>query len=143
MKRSKQAYVVLMMDIDFFKRVNDTYGHDMGDAVLKHMSSLIRASIRESDFCARTGGEEFLALLPMTELVQGVHVAEKIRRAVETSPLDPVGKVTLSIGVHAASVEDADPNEAVRNADEWLYKAKAGGRNRVCSNLSAVRDSPA
>lgn len=132
-KRSAMAYTILMLDVDFFKKVNDTHGHLAGDAVLKHVAGVIRRSLRESDFVARTGGEEFMVLLPMTTLQQAMPVAEKIRVAVASTAVAPAGQVTISIGVGQAVASDSDADAALRLADEWLYKAKADGRNRVAA----------
>jgi diguanylate cyclase (GGDEF)-like protein len=131
MTRSKTPYTVLMLDIDFFKRVNDTYGHAVGDQVLKLVSQTLKSTLRESDFCARFGGEEFLALLPATEAAAAYQVAEKLRRAIESSP-DPIaGRITVSIGLALADPEQADEDVAVREADNNLYEAKRSGRNTV------------
>ncbi|MFT3847702.1 MAG: diguanylate cyclase [Propionivibrio sp.] len=138
-RRSGVAYTLLMMDIDFFKRVNDTHGHPVGDAVLQHVATLIGGSIRRTDFLARVGGEEFMVLLPMTSLADGLDVAEQIRAAVGTSPIEPVGAVSISVGVTAVSNEDADADVAVRRADQHLYQAKAEGRNRVVGDTPDAR----
>jgi diguanylate cyclase (GGDEF)-like protein/hemerythrin-like metal-binding protein len=131
MKRSNEVYAVLMMDIDFFKRVNDSHGHAVGDQVLQRVAKILQATLRESDFAARFGGEEFLALLPVTELAAARHVAEKLRQAVESSP-DPVaGRITLSIGLSLATPDQASEEVAVREADDALYRAKREGRNQV------------
>ncbi|OIQ77266.1 putative diguanylate cyclase AdrA [mine drainage metagenome] len=131
MKRSNEGYAVLMMDIDFFKRVNDTHGHAVGDQVLQSVAKTIQVTLRESDFAARFGGEEFLALLPFTDLPAALRVAEKLRQAVESSA-DPVtGRITLSIGLSLATPDQASKDVAVREADDALYCAKRGGRNRV------------
>lgn len=131
MKRSDAAYAVLMIDIDFFKRVNDTHGHAVGDQVLQRVAQVLRATLRESDFVARFGGEEFLALLPATELAAARQVAEKIRQAVEASPDPAAGAITLSIGVAVANDEQASETVAVLDADNALYFAKNQGRNQV------------
>lgn len=131
MKRSDSAYAVLMIDIDHFKRVNDSHGHAIGDQVLQRIARALRATLRESDFVARFGGEEFIALLPATELAAATRVAEKIRQAVEASPDPSAGPVTLSVGVAIANPKQASENEAVLDADKALYLAKAQGRNQV------------
>lgn len=131
MKRACTAYAVLMIDIDFFKHVNDQYGHAVGDQVLQRVAQTMQATLRESDFCARFGGEEFLALLPATEFSGAFHVAEKLRQAVESSPDPSAGRITVSIGLALANPDHADDDVAVRDADSQLYKAKEAGRNRV------------
>ena len=135
MKRSHNVYAVLMMDVDFFKQVNDTHGHAVGDQVLQWVANILRTTLRESDFIARFGGEEFLALLPSTTLKAACQVAEKLRQAVEAAP-DPVaGRITLSIGIALASPEQVDEDDAVRLADHWLYEAKKAGRNRLAAEI--------
>ncbi len=130
-KRSGNAYTVLIMDIDFFKRVNDTYGHPTGDTVLRHVAALISRSVRRTDFVARIGGEEFMVLLPMTPLAEGLHVAEQIRAAVATHPVEPVGALSISIGAATVTHDDDEADATVRRADKCLYWAKSEGRNRV------------
>ena len=131
MKRSHSAYAVLMLDIDFFKRVNDTHGHAVGDQVLQKVAQTMKKTLRESDFAARFGGEEFLALLPATNMAAALQVAEKLRQAVEASP-DPVaGRMTVSIGLALANPEQANEDAAVRAADDALYRAKREGRNQI------------
>jgi len=131
MKRSGAVYAALMLDIDFFKRINDSFGHDTGDQVLKRVARALSGALRETDFAARFGGEEFLVLLPETTLDDARLVAEKIRQAVEESPNPRAGTVTISIGLAMASPENKDEYEAVKQADEHLYRAKEAGRNRV------------
>jgi diguanylate cyclase (GGDEF)-like protein len=125
---------LIMLDLDHFKRVNDTHGHQAGDAVLRETSSRIRSALRDSDIFGRLGGEEFALLLPHTELDQAAGVADRLRRAIAEEPVD-VGSalvpVTTSVGITAFR-PPADPvDEMMRRADEALYTAKAGGRDRV------------
>jgi diguanylate cyclase (GGDEF)-like protein/PAS domain S-box-containing protein len=131
MNRTGAFSTVLMMDVDLFKPINDTHGHGVGDDVLTHIAGLIRGSLRTGDFVARFGGEEFMALLPDTDLDGALVVAEKIREAVEQSIAPTVGRVTISIGATLASAADAEMDVAVRRADAALYEAKRSGRNRV------------
>lgn len=131
MRRSDATYAVLMIDLDFFKRVNDSHGHAIGDRVLQRVGRILRSTLRESDFVARFGGEEFLALLPETELAAATQVAEKIRHAVEASPDPTAGIITLSIGVAIAHAEQASEDVAVLEADNALYFAKSQGRNQI------------
>ncbi len=138
MKRNTAPYALMVMDIDFFKKVNDTYGHAAGDDVLRHVAQLLKTALRETDFVGRVGGEEFLVILPRTELEAAVLVAEKIRATVEGHPIEPVGRVSLSIGLVMASLEQTSEEVAVNQADALLYKAKEGGRNRVVSASSNV-----
>jgi len=134
MKRSKRPYAVLLMDIDYFKRINDTHGHAVGDEVLVAVAQLLKASLRESDFVARHGGEEFIALLIDTDSHHAAQVAEKIRAVIAAARLPTVEHVTISIGVAMATPDDADEDESVRDADHYLYEAKRAGRNRVVTS---------
>ncbi len=133
--RARSPLGVLMMDIDHFKRVNDTYGHLVGDRLLKAVAAIMRASMREGDILVRYGGEEFLAVLPAASLEDVRLVAERIRRSVEESVLadgERSVRVTLSAGGAAYPTVDVDTErELVSHADEALYRAKSLGRNRV------------
>ncbi|MBV9521914.1 MAG: diguanylate cyclase, partial [Alphaproteobacteria bacterium] len=127
---------LLMFDIDRFKLVNDTYGHLAGDAVLCELASRAQHHVRSFDLVGRYGGEEFLVLMPETNLQAALVVAERLRLAIAEAPfiLSELGKelpVTVSIGV-ATTLEHGDsPTDLLRRADEALYAAKNGGRNRV------------
>jgi diguanylate cyclase (GGDEF)-like protein/PAS domain S-box-containing protein len=135
-KRHPRDLSLLMMDLDLFKQVNDTYGHLVGDAVLKHLAELCHAVLREEDLIARLGGEEFAVLLPDTSPRKAREVAERLRQQVERSPLvlddeTPI-PFTLSIGI--ASLDDGPISELeslLAAADQALYAAKRAGRNRV------------
>lgn len=131
MKRSQNYYAVLMLDIDFFKKVNDTYGHAVGDSVLQQLAQTLKTTLRESDFAARYGGEEFLLLLPNTELFEARLVAEKIRRTIEATPHPVAGKITVSIGVAIATPDEPDEFSALKESDDYLYAAKKSGRNCI------------
>jgi len=136
-QQTQSAYSVLILDIDYFKRINDTYGHAIGDQALKRVTNSIKGRLRHSDSLFRMGGEEFMVLLPETSLQMALQVAEHIRVAVESQP-DPVaGQITLSIGIAEVLPEDIDSERAVHRADEGLYAAKAAGRNclMVCPTL--------
>ncbi|BCD59935.1 MULTISPECIES: GGDEF domain-containing protein [unclassified Nitratiruptor] len=128
--RHKRPLSVILFDIDHFKKINDTYGHDIGDAVLQELAKIIKKNIRKYDYAIRWGGEEFLILAPETDEKQAFAMAEKLRKAVESHTFPEVGKVTISLGV--ASV---DPNEsidqAIKKADNALYSSKLGGRNKT------------
>ncbi|MHB1661643.1 MAG: GGDEF domain-containing protein, partial [bacterium] len=134
-KRRGTVMGVLMCDIDHFKEVNDKYGHDNGDVVLRNVSKQIKKSIRSSDTAIRFGGEEFLALLIDIKEGEGVIIAEKIRNAVESAPLEIPGgvvlKKTISIGVCEYPADTDKFWQAVKFADVALYNAKETGRNRV------------
>jgi diguanylate cyclase (GGDEF)-like protein len=132
LRRHRSPFGVIALDIDHFKKVNDTHGHAVGDEVLKAVALCARAGLRESDFFARTGGEEFIALLPHTEGDGVAVVAEKIRARVAALWVEPVGALTVSLGWALARPEDTDADVALKAADERLYAAKQDGRNRVC-----------
>ena len=133
-ERYKEPLGLLMLDIDFFKKYNDNYGHLAGDAVLKRVAALIRNNIESADFAARYGGEEFSVILPKQDKAASLAKAEKIRKAVEADSFNFEGisaKVTVSVGL-AAFPEDGMIKKGVLDAaDRALYKAKHDGRNRV------------
>jgi diguanylate cyclase (GGDEF)-like protein len=123
-------FSVIIIDIDHFKRVNDTYGHGVGDTVLEAMAHIMRERTREADALARFGGEEFVMVCRHSGLAGSMANAEKIREAIAEHDFPPVGKVTASFGV-ATCREDDDAASLLARADEALYQAKAAGRNRV------------
>ena len=137
MKRSQHRYAVLVMDIDYFKKVNDTFGHEVGDRVLQSTALVLQSKLRETDFLARFGGEEFLVLLPDTEFAAANEVAEKLREAVALAPNATGHPVTLSIGMAMAGPEDSNEDDAVRRADKFLFQAKLAGRYRVVAQSQA------
>ncbi len=143
MKRTKTPYAILMLDIDFFKRVNDTCGHAVGDRVLQNVAATIRQAIRTSDFAARFGGEEFLVLLPQTDFDAAHKVAEKIRQSVQSLAHVQAGSVTVSVGLALATELHNSEDEAVKEADNWLYVAKNSGRNQVQSRVITSNSSNA
>jgi len=120
---------IIFFDIDNFKKINDTFGHEKGDYVLKKISSLIASNLREKDYFGRWGGEEFLVILPDTTYERALIVAEKIRKIVEASDFDGI-KVTISLGVTDFK-ENSDPQKVVKEADIALYQAKENGKNQV------------
>ena len=137
-KRQKNPLCAMMVDIDFFKKVNDTYGHASGDAVLRTVASIIKEHLRESDIPSRYGGEEFAVLLPYTHIEEAKIVGERLRKAVETTPI-PIDKkninVTISMGLAEFSPQETG-EYLFKRADSALYEAKESGRNRVCVDLS-------
>lgn len=131
-KNSQTSGVCLMIDIDHFKSVNDTYGHLVGDKVIAHTAKLIERQVGPRDIVCRFGGEEFVVFLENCTDTQTLKVAERIRATLESSPLDNNGTtiaVTVSIGA-SLRTQAHDIDEAIRHADDALYKAKALGRNR-------------
>lgn len=129
--------IAVVIDIDFFKKVNDTYGHATGDKILTHIAGCFRSITRETDVISRIGGEEFLLLIPKSTLTTGISITEKIRTLIETSPFidqDLHINTTISAGVAIAkSAKDID--KAIENADMLMYQAKRNGRNRVESQF--------
>lgn len=135
-KRQNNPLCAMMIDIDFFKKVNDTYGHAAGDEVLRTVASIIKEQLRESDIPARYGGEEFAVLLPFTKIEEAQIVGERLRKAVEAHPVNVEGieiAVTISMGLAEYNREETG-EELFERADKALYEAKKGGRNRVCIN---------
>lgn len=133
-KRGSAPFSLIMLDIDFFKKINDSYGHQCGDFILKSISLSLGAAIRRTDILARYGGEEFACLLPETDIDGAAHLAEILRKKIESDGYSfqnsPV-KVTISLGVAELSEDMESPDVLVRKADEALYEAKRAGRNRV------------
>ena len=133
-KRQKNPLCAMMIDIDFFKKVNDTYGHASGDTVLRTVASVIKQHLRESDIPSRYGGEEFAVLLPYTHIDEAQIVGERLRKAVEATPVTIDKKtinVTISMGLAEFNTEETG-EELFERADKALYAAKENGRNRVC-----------
>lgn len=137
-QRAQSPMSVIILDLDFFKQINDDYGHHAGDRVLRHVSGTIVSGLRETDVCGRVGGEEFAILLPGTTLAPAIAVAEKLRMLLAQTPItvgDKKLKVTASMGV----AEGNEGLEAMLNiADSSLYEAKEAGRNRVAHHLPAI-----
>jgi diguanylate cyclase (GGDEF)-like protein/PAS domain S-box-containing protein len=134
-KRYGHRLSVMMIDIDFFKKINDTYGHHVGDIALQAMTEICVDTLREVDIFGRMGGEEFAVALPSTAVEGAAMVAERLRAIIEQADV-PIGdgrniKFTVSIGVAQATREDVSIEDALKRADEGLYTAKRSGRNRV------------
>jgi diguanylate cyclase (GGDEF)-like protein len=129
-KRYGTPVSLAMYDLDYFKLVNDTFGHDAGDYVLQAVTSLVKENIRAPDFVARWGGEEFMLLMPQLDMGAASNVAERLRLAIAEHDFDKVGKLTVSFGVTAFESED-DKNSLLMRVDDALYRAKEHGRNRV------------
>lgn len=133
------AFGVILFDLDHFKKVNDTYGHHVGDAVLKIFASRLRSSIKSIDFAARYGGEEFAALVLAAEKEKVWEIGERVRLAVAGAPFFVEGKelaVTCSFGCAVFPLDGPTAEEAVKAADAALYRAKEAGRNRGFSYKS-------
>lgn len=140
-RRSGHPLALIMLDIDHFKRFNDTFGHPAGDNVLRVVSGVLRASVRLTDIVARYGGEEFAILMPGTDAAGAYETAERCRQAISTLTWEH-WTITASFGVAAWTAERESPQELLAEADAALYIAKRGGRNRVVceGNLSVSRN---
>jgi diguanylate cyclase (GGDEF)-like protein/PAS domain S-box-containing protein len=135
-RRNKQTLALLMLDIDEFKKVNDTYGHEAGDMALQQAAAVLKASLRETDILGRIGGEEFAVLLPNTLLEEAVILAERVREILANTSFETLGEaltitITICIGVAAYTEGMSNIDELLRHADMALYNAKHSGRNRV------------
>lgn len=138
---------LLMIDIDHFKKLNDTAGHRAGDEVLKQVCNLLKHNLRKVDTLARYGGEEFVVLLPQVPRAEAIEVAEKLRHAIESAPIEegkaqPGGRVTISIGLASLPVDATEQAVLVDSADSALYASKRGGRNRVTAYAKGMELDP-
>ena len=122
---------VVMLDMDHFKHINDTYGHQVGDQVLRQMGEVISSSFRATDIHGRLGGEEFAVLLPDTSIEAAVEIAEQLIQTIAGLMIEPVHCITASLGVASTDAGDKDLHSLMNNADKALYRAKALGRNQV------------
>jgi two-component system, cell cycle response regulator len=137
---NKKSFSMMMLDMDHFKSVNDTYGHDVGDEILKNLAKRIVDSIRSSDLAARIGGEEFMVLLPETNLADAYILADRMRAKIGTTPFPvshQIGELTKTISIGIAELNLSGDNAAamIKRADNALYEAKNTGRNKVCPIL--------
>jgi len=127
---------IIMIDIDWFKKLNDGYGHEAGNVVLRKLSQVVKECIRDVDIFARYGGEEFVVILPQTPLVEARRIGERIRTQVEATVIDTGStgkvKITVSIGVSSYPENGRSEEELVTVADQALYQAKGSGKNLVC-----------
>jgi len=141
--RNGGNFSLIMCDIDFFKKVNDTYGHDTGDYVLKRVSTIIQEKLRQQDVVARWGGEEFLVMLPETGIEDGFLTAEKLRVALENETMEFGGhsfSITMTFGV-AVFEKDLGIEKSIKKADDALYQGKQTGRNKVVKAHTTLRNS--
>jgi diguanylate cyclase (GGDEF)-like protein len=131
-ERTKAPFSLILLDVDFFKRINDTYGHDGGDLVLTHLAQVLQQSLRKYDRLCRWGGEEFLVLLPDTGLAEATEIAERLRATVEANPAGK-GEIlhTISLGVAEIARHGNSVTSLITEADRALYQAKQNGRNCV------------
>ncbi|MDR6711144.1 diguanylate cyclase (GGDEF)-like protein [Pseudomonas hunanensis] len=132
LEAERRDFCAIVLDIDHFKRINDTHGHDIGDQVLRQLAQLMRRCCREGDVLCRMGGEEFVMLLPGAPLDSATAVAQRLRLSVQDNPLPPVGAVTVSLGVARWTPQsDEQPTQTLGKADLAMYAAKRAGRNQV------------
>ncbi len=135
-QRSGQPTSLIMLDIDFFKKVNDQWGHEVGNQALVHISRLLQQTVRKLDIPCRYGGEEFAVILPDTTLTACLPVAERIRKGIEETPLkvdDQWLHMTVSLGITTyQDKENTTVESLVKQADKYLYQAKESGRNKTC-----------
>jgi diguanylate cyclase (GGDEF)-like protein len=122
---------LILLDLDHLKHINDTHGHRTGDAALCHVAKIMRATVRDVDVCTRYGGEEFVIILPQCGREDAINVAERLREAIASTPVQKVGQVTASVGVATYPSAAKSKEELVEMADRAMYLAKAAGRNRV------------
>jgi two-component system, cell cycle response regulator len=139
--KSGKALAFVIMDIDFFKMVNDTHGHDIGDEVLREFARRISANVRGIDLACRYGGEEFVVVMPDTDIAYAYAVAERLRKSIETTPIvisRAPGKlsITISIGIAESESENDSAEALLYRADQALYRAKKTGRNRVVADAA-------
>src|SRR5579862_1554292 len=138
---SGKTLAFLVMDVDHFKRVNDTYGHDVGDEILRDFARRISANIRSQDLACRFGGEEFVVIMPETDVAMAYGVAERLRASIECTPF-PISRapgqlnITVSIGIAGAEGARDTADALLRRADQALYRAKHTGRNRVVADAA-------
>ena len=140
--RHGTSFCMVMIDIDHFKKVNDTYGHDAGDEVLKHIALVLKSSLRISDILARFGGEEFVIFLPHTTPTEAWRVAERIRMGVENAQIkagEHTISVTISLGL--SSTQHASINAQIKEADTALYASKTTGRNKSTLYVPDMKES--
>lgn len=130
-KNLQKEFCLLMFDIDHFKRINDTYGHDIGDIILMEITEVVKGCLREDDIIGRVGGEEFMIILPQTHVDKAQEVAQRVRKAVDEYSFSVIVHATISLGV-VTSLGNEEGSEMFKRVDVALYEAKTQGRNRVC-----------
>lgn len=129
-KRYKYPLSIMIIDIDFFKKINDKYGHNQGDITLKEIAAILKKEVRESDHVGRWGGEEFLVICPETDIDGAYTLAEKLRSTINKYPFTNVGHRTASFGITTCS-DDCTFESMINRADKALYTAKSDGRNKI------------
>jgi diguanylate cyclase (GGDEF)-like protein len=136
-ERNEAVFSLIFLDVDHFKKYNDTHGHLAGDKLLRKLSDIFNKAVRKSDIVARYGGEEFVIILPSTSKKHAQIVGEKLRRYIESFPFQgrdtqPTGKLTISLGISTYPDDGQERSRLIQRADEAMYQAKNSGRNRVC-----------
>ena len=135
-KRYESVFTVLMIDLDYFKKINDTYGHQAGDTVLRTISDSMKLSVRLSDIIGRIGGEEFAVILPETDINAALIIGDRLRKRIEALEIPHKSsklKITISIGASPSSKDDLSIDDVLQRSDAALYRAKDNGRNRIYS----------
>jgi two-component system cell cycle response regulator len=140
-QKNGRPLTFVIMDIDFFKQVNDSYGHDIGDEVLKEFASRIAANVRGIDLACRYGGEEFVVVMPDTDLAFACNIAERLRQSIETTPVKISRapnqlNITISIGIAQCEGGADSAEKLLHRADQALYRAKRTGRNKVVADAA-------
>jgi diguanylate cyclase (GGDEF)-like protein len=141
-RRYGHPFCLLMLDIDHFKQVNDTYGHEGGDEALRRIGHVLQTGTRGVDTAARIGGEEFGIILTETDFTRGLEVAERLRKTIGETDIPEAGRVTVSIGLAEFVEPLRDGRELYASADAALYEAKRRGRNRVVSATLDANSTP-
>ncbi len=143
-KQNNSLFSIIMADIDFFKRINDNFGHLVGDSLLKNLAMMIKKHLRQNDIAARYGGEEFLILLPETRIEGAQAVAQKIKKALSLKEWklkdtgESMGKITLSMGIALYKLNEPE-KDLIKRADDALYLAKEQGRNRILTEQAVTQ----
>jgi two-component system cell cycle response regulator len=140
-RKNGRPLAFVIMDIDYFKQVNDTHGHDIGDEVLKEFATRINANVRGLDLACRFGGEEFVVVMPDTDMSFAYSISERLRQSIETTPVKisrapGMLNITISIGIATLEDGDASADALLRRADQALYRAKRSGRNKVVADAA-------
>lgn len=130
-KRYKESFSLILLDIDFFKKINDTYGHQIGDIILKEFSHILKSNIRQTDMLGRWGGEEFIIICPKTNSEETLIIAKKIKDKIENYNFTTVNNCTASFGISVYK-DGLDIKDIIKNADDALYQVKNNGRNNIC-----------
>ncbi len=131
-RRYETPVCMLLLDIDFFKKINDTYGHHVGDQVLRHLGNIFKLCLRDSDIMGRIGGEEFAVLLPETESAEALEIAERLAEQIRNQKSGFPFQITASLGVAKWDIKTDNMDKLMEKADQALYQAKENGRNKVC-----------